>query len=189
MKSPLTELLSTPYGTVDFVGFNPPGSPSSYVVPALAVHAPIEVARAAGSGERRPCAMSLCVVEREQVAFFFFGVVLEDVFYSFTVNPGQKGALVFLEYVQAQGKGLVFLVLDENRVAVTMQGLPQDKLEAALKVARQKPKYVPQEYNRALTSFFSGRSELEVARSLFAREEFAGLMLRAHVGEGAELFR
>jgi len=127
----------------------------------------------------------LRVVERKGVAFFFVGMAVEGMFFSFVVNPGQEGVLLFLEYLQAQHKAPVFLVFDEGRVAVTIQGLPRDKLEAALEVARRKPTYSPEQYNRVLTSFIRGRSPLEVSVSLFSQTELVDLVLRARASEPA----
>lgn len=185
MNSPLSELLSTPCGTVAIVMFDPPGAPPGYDVPALAVHAPAGLAQAAGTGKLQHCAMTVSVVEREGVAFFFFGMAVEGMLFSFVVNPGQEGVLLFLEYLKAQHMAPVFLVFDEQRAAVTAQGLPRDKLEAALEVARRKPIYTPEQYNRVLTDFVRGRTELEVASSLFARQELVHLMLQAQASEGA----
>jgi len=82
--------------------------------------------------------MTVSVVEREGGAFLFFGMALHNMLYAFVMNPGQEGMFLFLEYLQAEHKGVVLLVFDERRAAGAAQDLPQDKLAAALAVLRWK---------------------------------------------------
>lgn len=185
MQDIITKLLEAPCGTNCVISILPRDNAPGLGAHILAVHAPAELAGAAGPGGILHCAMSLSVVAREGITFFFFGMCIEGTFYMFTVNPGEERLLALLKQLEAGQVMPVLLAFDEKLAAITMQSLPKVKLEAALKVARRKPTYAPEKYNRVLTALVSERSQAELAQSLFSQQELADLMLQAHLGRGA----